>query len=73
MVVFVAEYKGTDMDNILGVFTDIEKAKETIYKDYIETRFDYIPDVEEIEDNHIYIAEKGMWYDEWCIVETELK
>lgn len=72
MTVFLAGYKGTDTDNILGVFVDIEKAKESIRKDYETTEFSYIPDVEEIEDNHIYIAKQGYWCDEWYIVETEL-
>ena len=53
MIVFVAVYKGTDTDEILGVFTDIEKAKEKIYKDYKETKFAYTPDEEVFEDNHI--------------------
>ena len=33
MTVYVAGYKGTDTDNILGVFVDIEKAKESIHND----------------------------------------
>lgn len=72
MTVYVAGYKGTDTDDILGVFVDIKKAKESIHKDYKETEFSYVPDVEEIESNHIYIAKRGDWYDEWYIVETEL-
>lgn len=72
MTVFVAGYKGTDTDNIIGVFTDIEKAKEAIHKDYESTTFGYTPDVKEIEENHIYIAETNMWFDEWYIAETEL-
>lgn len=72
MKVFVAGYKGTDTDDILGVFTDIEKAKESIHKDYKETEFGYMPDEECIESNHIYIAKIGEWYDEWYIAETEL-
>lgn len=72
MTVFVAAYKGTDTDDILGVFANIEKAKETIHKDYEETPFGYTPDIQEIDDNYIYIAQLGQWYDEWYIVETEL-
>lgn len=72
MTVFVAGYKGTDTDNILGVFTDIEKAKETIHKDYANTEFGYAADIESVEDSHIYIAKNNEWYDEWYIVETEL-
>lgn len=72
MTVFVAAYKGTDTDDIIGVFTDIEKAKEAIHKDYAETEFGYIPDVKDVESNHIYIAKTGEWYDEWYIAETEL-
>ena len=72
MTVYVAGYKGTDTDDILGVFTDIEKAKESIHKDYEGTTFSYTPDIKEVDDNHIYIAKTGDWYDEWYIVETEL-
>ena len=72
MTVFVAAYKGTDTDNIIGVFTDIEKAKEAIHKDYEETKFSYVPDIKEAASNHIYIAKTGEWFDEWYIVETEL-
>lgn len=72
MTVYVAGYKGTDTDDILGVFTDIEKAKESIHKDYENTEFDYVADVKEVDDNHIYIAKTGEWFDEWYIVETEL-
>ena len=72
MTVFVVGYKGTDTDDILGVFTDIEKAKEVMHNDYRMTEFGYIPDVREVESNHIYIAKVGEWYDEWYIVETEL-
>lgn len=72
MTVFVAAYKGTDTDDIIGVFTDIEKAKEAIHKDYAETEFGYIPDDKDVESNHIYIAKTGEWYDEWYIAETEL-
>ena len=72
MIVYVAGYKGTDTDDILGVFVDIEKAKEAIYKDYESTVFGYVPNIKEVDDNHIYIAKEGEWYDEWYIVETEL-
>lgn len=72
MTVYIAGYKGTDTDDILGVFANIEKAKESIHKDYKNTKFGYVPNVREIEDNHIYIAEQGIWYDEWYIAETEL-
>lgn len=72
MTVFVAGYKGTDMNDIIGVFTDIEKAKNAIHKDYEATEFGYKPDIVEIEDNHICIAKEGYWCDEWYIVEKEL-
>ena len=72
MTVFVAGYKGTDMDDILGVFTNVEKAKETIHKDYESTEFSYVPDIKEVDDNHIYVAKNGEWFDEWYIVEIEL-
>ena len=72
MTVFVAGYRGMDTDDILGVFTDIEKAKEIIHKDYESIEFDYVPDVKEVESNHIYIAKYGHWWDEWYIAETEL-
>lgn len=72
MTVYVAGYKGTDTDDILGVFVDIEKAKESIHKDYEGTEFGYVPDIKEVDDNHIYISKSGEWYDEWYIVETEL-
>lgn len=72
MTVYVAGYKGTDTDDILGVFVDIEKAKESIHKDYESTEFGYVPDIKEFDDNHIYISKSGEWFDEWYIVETEL-
>ena len=72
MTVYIAGYKGTDTDDILGVFKDIEKAKVSIHKDYENTEFGYVPDIKEINDNHIYVAKTGDWYDEWYIVETEL-
>ena len=72
MKVFVAVYKGEDTYEIIGVFTNIEKAKETIYKDYKETEFAYELDVEVFDDNRIYIAKTNYWFDEWYIVETEL-
>lgn len=72
MRVYIAGYKGTDTDDILGVFVDIEKAKESIHKDYAETEFGYIPDIKEIDDNYIYIAKNGEWFDEWYVLETEL-
>ena len=72
MTVYVAEYKGTDTDDILGVFVDIEKAKESIHKDYENTKFGYVPDIKIVDDNYIYISKSGEWYDEWHIVETEL-
>ena len=72
MTVYVAGYKGTDIDDILGVFVNIEKAKASIHKDYESTEFGYVPDIKEVDDNHIYISKSGEWYDEWYIVETEL-
>lgn len=72
MTVFVVAYKGTDTDDIIGVYTDIEKAKEVLYRDYISVKFGYIPNIKEIEDNHIYIAREHEWFDEWYITEVEL-
>jgi hypothetical protein len=71
MTVYVAGYKGTDTDEILGVFADIKDAKLAIYQDCLKTRFEYTPDIKEIDENHIYIAKQGHWCDEWYIVETE--
>ena len=31
-----------------------------------------MPDIKEVDANHIYIAKRGEWYDEWYIVETEV-
>lgn len=72
MTVYVSVYEGTDTEGILGVFTDIEKAKESIHKDYKNTEFGYVPDIKAVDDDHIYIAKQGEWYDEWYIVRTEL-
>lgn len=72
MTVFIVGYKGTDTDEIIGVYTDIEKAKEVMHKDYEKTEFGYVPNEEYVEDNHIYISKTGDWYDEWYIVEKEL-
>lgn len=72
MKVYVAVYKGTDTDDILGVFVDIEKAKQSIHKDYESIEFGYVPDIKYVDDNRIYISKSGEWYDEWYIVETEL-
>lgn len=72
MTVYIAGYKGTDTDDIIGVFTDIEKAKESIYEDYKNTEFGYVPDIKEFYDNHIYVSKAGEWFDEWYIVETDL-
>ena len=73
MVVFVVGYKGVDTDEIIGVFTDIEKAKKVMRKDYEQTEFGYIPNEKYIEDNHIYISKTNEWYDEWYIAEKELQ
>ena len=72
MKVYVACYQGTDTEEILGVFTDIEKARESIYKDYKSTEIGYDTNLEVTEDNRIYVAQEGMYYDEWLVVETEL-
>lgn len=72
MKVYVAGYKGTDTDEILSVFANIEDAKAKIHSDYEATEFGYVPNEEYIDDNHIYIAKTGEWYDEWYIAETEL-
>lgn len=73
MKVFIACYDGTDTNDILGAFTNLEKAKEAIHEDYEKTEFGYVPDYREICDNHIYVAKTGNWFDEWYIVETELQ
>jgi hypothetical protein len=71
--VFVAAYKGTETDDIIGVFNNITDAKAAIHRDFKQTRrMSYTPDVEEVEDNHIYMAKKNEWYDEWYITETEI-
>lgn len=62
--VFVAGYKGTDTNDIIGVFNNIEDAKAAIHSDYKRTNFSYVPDVKEIDDNHIYVAKQNDWYDE---------
>lgn len=72
MKVFVAVYEGTDGNEILGVFTNIKKAKECIHNDYNNIEFGYKPTFKEVDDTRIYIEEKGLWYDEWYVVETEL-
>lgn len=72
MKVYVAFYNGTDGNEILGVFKDIEKAKECIANDYKNTEFGYVPTMKEIDDERIYIEKKCWCYDEWYIVETEL-
>lgn len=72
MEVFVAVYKGSYTEEILGVFTDIEKAKEAIYKDYKETEFGYEPNKEVVDSSFIYIEKTGYWFDEWYIVRTKL-
>lgn len=72
MTVFVAGYKGTDTDDILGVYSDILKAKEAIHKDYEKTEFSYVPDIKWVDDVYIHIEKTGEWFDEWYIVETEL-
>lgn len=68
MKVYVAGYKGINTDDILGVFTDIEKAKESIYKDYETAEFGSAPKFKKVDDNYIYISKIGEWY----IVKTEL-
>lgn len=73
MTVFVACYKGTDTDDILGVFADVEKAKKAIHKDYEKTEFSYVPDFKEVDDKRIYVEKTNQWFDEWYIVETELQ
>ena len=73
MTVFVVGYKGTDTDDIIGVFTDLKTAKAAMYDDFINTEFGYTPDHMEVDTNHIYTSTFGGWFDEWYIVETELK
>jgi len=72
MTVYVAGYKGTDTDDILGVYSDIKKAKEAIHTDYEKTEFSYVPDIKWVDDAYIHIEKTGSWVDEWYIVETEL-
>lgn len=73
MTVFVACYKGTEMDDILGVFRNLENAKKAIRKDYENAELGYTADYEEIDDSYIFIQKKGAFYDEWYIVEMELQ
>lgn len=72
MTVYIAGYKGTETDDILGVFVDYEEAKTVIHNDYKNTEFGYTPDIEEIDDDRIYISKMGEWFDEWYVIETEL-
>lgn len=73
MKVFVAAYRGPEETGmILGVFTDIKKARETIYQDYKETIIDGEPNIKIIHNDRIYIAERTYWFHEWYIEETEL-
>lgn len=71
--VFIACYKGTETDDILGVFSKLENAQNAIRKDYENTEFGYTADYEEIHDSYIFIQKKGEWYDEWYIFEAELQ
>ena len=73
MKVFIACYKGTETDDILGVFRNIENAKKAIRKDYENTEFRCTADFEEIDDCYILVQSGGKWCDEWYIVETELQ
>lgn len=72
MTVFVVGYKGTNTDDILGVYSDIEMAKKVMHSDYEETLLGFVPDFAEIDDNHIFVANS---YEEceWYIHETELR
>lgn len=72
MQVFVVCYKGTDTDDILGVYSDIETAKRVMHNDYEETLLGFFPDLAEIDDNCIFMANS---YEEceWYIHETELR
>lgn len=72
MTVFVACYKGTETDDILGVFSKLENAQKAIHKDYENTELGHTADYKEIDNSYILIRKKGEWYDEWYIVETEL-
>lgn len=72
MTVFVACYKGTGLDDILGVYSKLENAQKAIRKDYENTEFGYTADHKEICDSYILIQNKGE-YDEWYIVEMELQ
>jgi hypothetical protein len=72
MKVYAAFYNGTDGYEILGVYEDIKKAQESIYKSFVEVKDNYKPTFEEIEDNRIYREEKNVWFDEWLVVETEM-
>lgn len=73
MTVFVAGYKGTGVDDILGVFRNLENAQKAIRKDYENAELGYTPDYEEIDDSYIFIQKKYECYDEWYIVEMELQ
>lgn len=73
MKVFVAAYKGPEgIGMILGVFTDIEKARKTIYQDYKEMVIGGEPITKIFNNNRIYIRETDYLFHEWYIEETEL-
>ena len=72
MKVYVAVYNGTDTNNILGVFTDITKARKAILIDFENTKLNYEPNIKEIIGDRIYMEETGLWFDEWYVAETEL-
>lgn len=73
MRVFVAGYKGTDTDDILGVYSDIEMAKRVMHNDYEETLLGFEPDFKEVESNHIYMRNRYNDECEWYIHECELR
>ena len=73
MKVFVAAYRGPEETGmILGVFTDIEKARKAIYQNYKEMVIGDEPIIKIFNNNRIYIKETDYWFYEWYIEETEL-
>ena len=73
MQVFVVAYKGTDTDDILGVYKNLAQAKKAMYYDYFDTEFCNELAKKELEDSRIYVETEGERFDEWYIHETELR
>ena len=73
MTVFVVAYKGTDTDDILGVYKSLTQAKKAMYRDYFDTDFCNELAKKELTDSSIYVETKWGRFDEWYIHETELR